>query len=210
MKRLVLVLLAVAMLQMVAAPAADAQDAEAKYQAMLAAAKADPAGTDWQALRFAYADRPSFSPYGGDGGLKAMRAARAAHDWQGLLDAANKVLDVSYVDGEAHLAAGAAYYMLGKSAEAEREQTIAVAIFKSMMRNGDGKSPEQAFVVISVLEEYQLMAARRRRVVGQRLVNVAGHAYDVIDATEPDGDTVTFYFQIDRVLAAQARSLGQK
>jgi hypothetical protein len=56
MKRLMLAL-AAAILCAVAPPAADAQDAEAKYQALLAAAKADPAAADWQALRFAYADR---------------------------------------------------------------------------------------------------------------------------------------------------------
>ena len=40
--------------------ATDGQEAEARYQRMLAAAKANPAATDWQALRFAYADRASF------------------------------------------------------------------------------------------------------------------------------------------------------
>lgn len=210
MRQWVLALLAAAMLQVADVRAADAQDAEAKYQAMLAAAKADPAATDWQALRFAYADQPSFSPYGEHGDRKALGAARAAGDWQALLAAANSVLDVNYVDGEAHLAAAIALSQLGKANEAERERTIAVAIFKSMMPNGDGRSPEQAFVVISVPEEYQLMAARRRRVVRQRLVHVAGHAYDALETTGPDGDTVTFYFLIDRVLARLARKLGER
>src|SRR5262249_57195281 len=137
-----LALLAVAIVEASAPRAADAQDAEAKYQTMLAAAKANPAATDWQALRSAYADRPSFSPYGEDGAdRKTMRAARATHDWPGLLDAASKVIDVKYIDGEAHLAAAVAYGMLGKSGDSEREMAIAVAIFKSMMGDGDGKSP---------------------------------------------------------------------
>jgi len=59
MKRLMLALLAAAFPQLAAARAAEAPDAEAIYQAMLAAAKANPAATDWQ-LRFAHADRPSF------------------------------------------------------------------------------------------------------------------------------------------------------
>jgi hypothetical protein len=206
MKRLMLALWAAVILHPVAARADD----EANYQAMLAAAKADPAATDWQALRFAYADRPSFSLFAANDGLKAIHQALTAGDWQGVLDAANKMFDNDYVDGEAHLAAAAAYGRLGKSDDARREHAIAMGIFKSMMPNGDGKSREQAFVVISVAEEYELMRARQRRVVHQSLVQAAGHAYDVLEATGQDGDKVTFYFEIDRVMAAEARMLGRR
>jgi hypothetical protein len=208
MKRLVLVLLAAAVLQAATAGAAHAQDAEAKYQTMLAAARKDPAAADWKALRLAYADRPSFSPYGDLGDRSAMRKAWTAGDWEGLRTAANKLLDANYADGEAHLALAFAYRQLGKREEAGRARAIAAAIFKSMMRDGNGKSPEQAIVVISVAEEYALMAALGRRVVRQRLMSAGKHAYDALDTTGPKGDTVTFYFQIDRVLAAQARALG--
>jgi hypothetical protein len=211
MKRLMVALLTVAILSPVAVQAEDAPDAEAKYQAMLTAAKADPAATDWQALRFAYADRPSFSLFAVDAGRKAIHEARAAHDWQGLLAAADKVFEINYADGEAHRAASVAYHMLGKSDDAEREKAIAVAIFKSMMLNGDGKSREHAFVVISVAEEYELMTATlRRRVGSQALMHDAGHAYDTIEVAGPDGDKVTLYFQIDRVVAAEARMFGRR
>jgi hypothetical protein len=211
MKRLMVALLAAAFLLPIAVQAEDAPDAEAKYQAMLAAAMADPAATDWQALRFAYADRPSFSLFAANDGRKAIREAQAAPDWEGLLAAANKVLDVDYVDGEAHLAAALAYSQLGKSDDAKREQTIAMGIFKSMMLNGDGKSREHAFVVISIAEEYELMAALRHHRAGvQALHREADHAYDTIEAAGPNGDKVIFYFQIDRVVAAEARMLGHR
>jgi hypothetical protein len=207
MKRLMLALLAALILLPAGARAADG---EAKYQEMLTAAKANPAETDWQALRFAYADRPSFSLFAADEGRKAIHAAREARDWQGLLAAADKLIDVVYVDGEAHLAAAVANGALGKADEAQREQAIALAIFKSMMPNGDGRSFERAFVVISVAEEYELMRARQRRPAQQHLIQQGGHAYDVIDTTGRDGDSVTFYFQIDRVMAAEARMLRPK
>jgi tetratricopeptide (TPR) repeat protein len=211
MKQLMLTLLAAAILQPVAAWADDGQDAEVKYQAMLAAAKADPAATDWQALRFAYADRPSFSLFAANDGRKAIHEARAAHDWQSLLAAANKALDVVYVDGEAHMEAAVAYDQLGKPDDAKREQMIAVGIFKSMMPNGDGQSREHAFVVISITEEYELMAATRRRRVGsQALIHDAGHSYDMIEAVGPDGEKIALYFQIDHVVAAEAHMLGHR
>jgi hypothetical protein len=209
-KRLTLALLAMVLLQP-AAQADDGQDAEAKYQAMLAAAKANPDATDWQALRFAYADRPSFSLFAADNGRKAMRAAREAHDWQAVLDAANKAIDAVYVDGEAHLQAFLALGQLGKLDDAVREQKIATAIFKSMMPNGDGKSREHAFVVISVAEEYELIAAQRRRRVGsQALLHDRDHSYDMIEVAGTDGEKFELYFQIDRVVAAETRMLRPK
>jgi hypothetical protein len=208
MKRLMLALLAAAILQAVAAWADDGADAEAKYQAMLAAAKADPAAADWQALRFAYADRPSFSPFAVDDGLKAIREAREAENWWGILVAADKVLGVNYADGEAHLQSAVANAVLAKFDDAKRERAIAMAIFKSMRPNGgDGKSREQAFVVISAAEEYELMRMGQFSVVHQSLVQEAGHAYDVLEVTRPHGRSITFYFQIDRVVAAEARML---
>jgi len=212
MTRLMFALLAAAILLPVAVRAADdAPDAEAKYQALLAAAKASPAATDWQALRFAYADRPSFSLFAVNDGRKAILEARAAHDWQRLLAAADKVFDINYADGEAHRAAAVAYDQLGKPDDARREQAIAVAIFRSMMPNGDGKSREHAFVVISITEEYELMAATLRRRVGtQALIHDAGHSYDTIEAAGQDGEKVTLYFEIDRVVAAEARMLGRR
>jgi len=67
-----------------------------------------------------------------------------------------------------------------------------------------GKSREHAFVVISVSEEYELMLARRRRVVHQSLIREADHAYDVLDTSGAGGDSTTFYFQIEGMVAAEA------
>jgi hypothetical protein len=210
MKQLMLALLAAAVIQPVATRADDEPDAEAKYQTMLEAARSDPAATDWQALRFAYADRPSFSPVAANDGRKAMREARGARDWQALLAAANKVLDVAYVDGEAHMEAALAYDKLGKPDDAKREQMIAVGVFKSMIRDGDGKSREHAFVVISSAEEYELMGVMHRRRVSQTVVHDAGHSYDVIEAAGHDGQKMVLYFQIDRVVATEARMVGHQ
>jgi hypothetical protein len=210
MKRLILALLAAACLQPVAARADDGADPEAKYNAMVAAAKANPAATDWQALRFAYADRPSFSLFAVDDGLKDIHEAREVEDWPGILAAAGKVLDINYADGEAHLQLAVASAVLANFDDAKRERAIAMAIFRSMKLNGAGKSPEQAFVVISAAEEYELMRAGQFSVVNQSLVQEAGHAYDVLEVTRPRGRNITFYFQIDRVIAAKARMAGRR
>lgn len=182
-------------------------DAEARYQAMLAAAKADPTTADYRALRFAYADRPAFSPTGTDGARSAMKIARAARNWQGLLDAASRTLQVDWVDGAAHLDIAAAYAELGRPDDSDRERQIGVAIFQSMMQDGDGRSSKHAFVVVSIAEEYELIEALGRRLAGtQALVCTRDHSYDTIETTgRHGGDKVRMWFQIDRV--AEARIL---
>lgn len=202
-------LAAMAAIMALATPTARAEtDAETTYQTLLAQAKANPAAADWQALRFAYADRPSFRLQGADDGRRAMTVARQTRDWPSLLAAARQLIDSDYVDGSAHLMAFEALTAMNRQDEGAREQAIAVGIFKSIMAGHDGSSPDQAFIVISIAEEYELMAARLRKVNSQTLVGHGGHAYDVLVATNGDGDTKTFYFEVDRVLKAEKREMS--
>jgi hypothetical protein len=185
-------------------------DADARYQAMVAAAKADPQTVDWQALRFAFADRPSFMQLNMslNDTRKKMLAARRSRDFNELLAQANAIIDQDYVDGQAHMLAGVAMAAL-QQPDAAREQSTAIAILKSI-QTGDGLTPGTAFTVISVSEEYELMFARQRKVNRQLLQNANGHAYDVLETTGRNGDAVTFYFLIDRVMAAEAKAFASK
>jgi len=193
----------------VSAQAAD-KSPEAKYQALLAAAKAGTGPVDWQALRFAYADQPSVNVM--DDGLgavrKSMMTARQANNFPELLTDAKQIIDKDYVDGLAHLMASVAYAGLKQPADSDRERGIALGLLKSI-ETGDGLSPAKAFTVINVREEYQLMAAWGRRVTKQSLISQDGHAYDALDTVDQRGDMARFYFLIDRIMAAE-RAMMQK
>jgi hypothetical protein len=194
-----------AILIAVVSPAGAAQNAaETRYQSLVADAKAGKT-VDWQAMRFAYADRPGFKAVDADLDTvrREMYAARKADNFPDLLAKANQIIAQDYADGEAHLMAGTALTVLGQKDLADRERAIAVGLLKSIM-TGDGLSAASAFTVISVHEEYELINARQRRSKGQSLKNEGGHAYDVIETVGKDGDTIAFYFLIDRVLAAEA------
>lgn len=208
MRRLLVLVVLAAALCGVAQAASDSADA--RYQTMVTAAKADPKAADWQALRFAFADRPAFMELNVslNDTRKKMLAARRSRDFKEVLAQANAIIDQDYVDGQAHLLAGVAMAAL-QQPDASREQSTAVAIFKSI-QTGDGLTPATAFTVISVSEEYELMFARQRRVTRQSLQNINGHAYDVLDTTGRNGDAVTFYFLIDRVMAAEAQAFAHK
>ncbi len=207
MKRLFLIAFLGAALAAGAAQAAG-EDAEARYQALVAKAKAGEGVVDWAALRFAYADRPK-PPAAAQDVRQQMRAGITGKDYETALARAQTLIEADYVDGEAHLAASIAYRGLGKAAESDRERTIAQGLYKSMM-TGDGLSPTSAYTVVSIAEEYQLMSVLGRRVTGQSLMQAGGHGYDVLTTVGPDGDATAYYFQIDRVLEAERKLLEPK
>jgi hypothetical protein len=190
-------------------PQAAAQSPDARYQALVTAAKAGDASVDWQAMRFAYADRPSFSPEAGDdeaAHARKMREDYQTGDFANAIEEAKAVMDVDFVDAEAHLIASQAYAKRGDQLSAGREQAIAVGLLKSI-QTGDGSSAAQAFTVIRVKEEYVMMATSGRRVTRQSLQQIEGHSYDVLETVNRAGETATVYFQIDRVRAAEANVL---
>ncbi len=86
-----------------------------------------------------------------------------------------------------------------------REHQIALGLLKSV-HTGDGTTPEQAFTVISVGEEYATMRAFALQVTGQALIEAPPHSYDRLTVTDGAGKTHTFFFLVDRVMAAEARS----
>ncbi len=193
------------------APASYAADtaAEAHYRDLLQQAKSG-GPVDWQALRFAYADRPAFTPDSDDPDRAAMMKALGRHDWQASLDAANKVFEHNYVDGIAHRVAGIADRRLGRESEAANEMAKADGIFASIKAGQDGQSFEHAFVVIAVSEEYDVMLDMNVRPGNQSLNHHGDHTYDVIETTDAAGKAATYYFQIDRVWAAEQRMFSPK
>jgi ADP-ribose pyrophosphatase YjhB (NUDIX family) len=182
------------------------ESAETRYRSLVKAARAGDTAVDWQAMRFAYADQAGYMPTGeGDEALheQAMRKAFNGADLAGAIAEAKLVLDQDFVDPEAHLIAAVAYRRSNDALSADREQAIGTALLKSV-QTGDGRSAQTAYTVISVKEEYVLMAASGRRVTRQSLMKTGGHSYDVLETVETSGAApMTFWFQIDRVTAAE-------
>ncbi|HZC16658.1 MAG TPA: hypothetical protein VE309_07845 [Caulobacteraceae bacterium] len=193
-----------------AAPAAAFDGAsEARYQSLLAAAKA--AGdqpVDWGVLRLAYADSAEFDLTGGrtDAARKAMFAAVNAGDAKTALTQARLILAQDYVDIDAHVVADLASKKPGDTATAAREHAIVLGLLRSV-RIGDGSSPAMALKVITVGEEYAVTRAFDMTVTGQALVQDGGHSYDRLSVTDPDGKPLTIYFLIDNIVAAEGAAV---
>lgn len=202
MKRLPIVTIALMLLMAGSAQGADSGEV---YRALLAQAQAGKA-VDWQALRFAYADSmtPDFTL---NEVRRAMFAAMNSGEVEKALAHAKEIIAKSYIDGEAHLIASAALGRMNRPEEAEAELAIARGLFGSI-ETGDGSTPRQAFTVVSVDEEYQVLRSKGLRLKSQALDRADGHTFDVMTAIDPQGQTRVIYFQIDRVMAAEMRAFG--
>ena len=179
---------------------------EAAYQALLAQAKSDPASIDWQALRFAYAARPGFTPFAQSAAKRTMFQAADKGDCAAALPAARALIEERYIDADAHMIAAFCQENGGDPAGARLERAIGAALIHSI-ETGDGRTPPTAFTVIDVDEEYATLRALGLKPTSQALIHNDGHAYDAIVTTDEKGETATYYFMVDRVLAAESAAL---
>jgi len=190
----------------IAAPPPPPSDPEAHYQTLLGVAKAAAPNADWGALRLAYARRPGFKPMDQSVAKKQMFEAGETGDCAAALTAARTLMAEAYVDIDAHLVAAFCEDRTGDKAAATLDRDIAAGLVASV-KTGDGLSPASAFTPIDVGEEYALMRAMGARVTEQALIQSGGHAYDAMTTVDPAGHKATYYFLIDRVLAAESVAL---
>jgi len=186
-------------------------DPEARYQSLLAAAKAGDQSVDWQALRFAYADRPSFNVFrdGLEDVRKQMLAAVDSKDYAGALNLAQRIIGQDYIDPDAHIIAFLCYVRMGQPEKGVRDRDVGLGLIRSI-KTGDGQTPATALSVITVAEEYTFLRASGLRPTSQSLVREGGHSYDVLSAIDQTGKPRAVYFLIDRIVAAEATALGPK
>jgi hypothetical protein len=185
-----------------AAFAASADDPETRYQALLAAAKASAPQADWAGLRLAFAARPSFKLFAQSDAKRQMLAAADKPDCAVALPAAKAVLAEAYVDIDAHLVAAFCEDVAGDRVAAQLDRDIGAGLVDSI-KTGDGLSPASAFTPIDVAEEYAVMRALGAKITAQSLVQAGGHSYDALQVVDAKGQPATYYFLIDRVLAAE-------
>ena len=169
------------------------------YHDLLAAVQQHPAGADFHALRMAYARSEAYAPYNHDlDAVEALRDALPAADYAAALDAIARLLAVSYLDIEAHIAADYVYLQLDQPDRSAYHRAFAQGLLGAIYDTGDGQDFSSAFIVLAVPEEYTLLRMMGLRPRSQALIQHEGHWFDVIDATHAQtGAPVRVYFNID-------------
>jgi hypothetical protein len=183
------------------------QDAEGRYQTLLAQAKASAPNVDWAQLRLAYADRPGFKVFAQNAARRQMMEAANASNCKDALPGAKAVIAEDYVDADAHFIAAFCEETAGDAAASKLDRDIAVGLIRSI-QTGDGLSAATAFTVINVDEEYAVMRALGLKSQEQALVQQGGHSYDRLETLNQHGQKATYFFLVDRVLAAESAMMS--
>jgi hypothetical protein len=185
-------------------PAAAAES----YEALLARLKGGDLSIDFQALRYAYAETPQYSPYGNGGSAHEAFKALRAGNLDGAQTEADKVLATNYVSIDAHFVLYRVYSERGDAAKAAFHEAVYKALNQSIRLSGDGKSPATAYVVISVDEEYAFLGIAGLRLKQQALVHSESEPVDAMTVTDERGNEQTIHFNVSRAFAALTRQLG--
>jgi hypothetical protein len=128
-----------------------------------------------------------------------MFRAYKAKDFDGAIEAAKKILAVNYLDIDAQIVCDLSYRMTSNAVGAASCHEMASHLLRSIFDSGDGETPDTAYQVIAVREEYSVVNAMELTLVGQHLVTRGEHRFDAVDVTDKNtGEPRTIYFNVDR------------
>lgn len=206
----VLAMAALARVVAVPAAAAPSAPAPATYASLLEKVKRGDKDVDFTALRMAY-DAQSASSLSNSTLRKELFAALHRDDWPAVIASADAVLESDYLDIDAHMFAGLAYEKTKQAEKAAFHRAVARGLLHSILASGNGTTPEKAFVVISVDEEYSVLRYLGLRSDEQSLVETGGHSYDALTASDiQTHQKVTLLFNVDRPMAKLDAMMKQR
>lgn len=198
----------VLLLLVISVAAQDKPAEKTKYDALVEKVKQKDPSVNFTELRHAFYESPNYNPYAPMMTYRPLNAALAQKNYEEVLKIAESVLAKNFVEVNAHMAAQIAYQETGNAERAEFHKFMAEGLLKSIKGSVDGKSPEKAFEVISINEEYGLIRSMGLRPIGQALVEDKGRRYDAITVVDPKtNEESKIYFNIDKPFNWQSRKL---
>ncbi|HEY8121578.1 MAG TPA: DUF4919 domain-containing protein [Myxococcota bacterium] len=146
---------------------------------------------DFAALRAEYGARDDFDARCEvDRPLRRAYGQMQAEAWSDLLALAEPWAQRCPVDLEAHMLCAIALEQSGRTEEADAHRSWVRGLFESVLATGDGKTPETAYRVIAVFEEYAMLRMFRWEPKQQALVAQGIDAMTV----DAEGEERVVYF----------------
>jgi hypothetical protein len=170
------------------------------YDTMVARVKSGDESVDFRQLRLAYAESPAYSNGPDTTAQKhAMTTALNGKEFARAIQNADIVLAANYVDMDAHFVEHIAYRESGDLEKAKFHEFVLQQLLRSITNSGDGKTPESAYQVIDVHEEYVVLHFMHIGLPkSQSYLHKNGHAYDEIKYDDPESkEERALYFNVD-------------
>ena len=146
---------------------------------------------DFDELRLSYGERDDLmEACERDRPLREAFEALEARDWQTVIQLSDSWLARCMVDIDFHHLRAVALAELERTSESAQQLRWRDGLVDSVLRSGDGKTAETAWIVISVREEYSILREFGMQRKSQALTR---ERLDKIEA-ELDGEIVTLFF----------------
>jgi hypothetical protein len=181
------------------------------FEALLAAAKADPSKADWKALRLAYAETAQYQPYNikWREELAKVRGKIAKQDYPAAAaDLAKLNEREGFMRLDTHMLAVTVFEKLDQKDKAALHRQFMDGILGTLFVPGTGSSFEKPIDVLFIEEEYLFLEMLEVRAKREGLKSHDGHRFDVYVTQPKAGQTVSrFYFNVDLPQKALHRML---
>ncbi len=203
MRKAAALILTVMMLQPVAAMADPAGD----YAALITAAKDGDPGTDYTAMRQAYAMIADYDPFGDKTNalMRDGQAAYVAKDCKTALEKFKAAIALNFTLSDAHALSADCLEQAGDKAGEAREEAIAQGLFNSLISSGDGNSPATAFRIVTMHEEGVILAVAGVNGTKKTVITTDQGPVEKIDITDQQtGEKGAVFFNTGVVVLASA------
>jgi|GEM_PF-4841668 len=158
-------------------------------------AEANPQTADFAALRQAYVQSDAYRPFKHIPQSKLMQITNSVDGFGEVVDTCKNILLSNPLDLEARMLLAIAYEKAGDTQESEKHHQFAEKMIDAIIATGDGKSFEQAFVIIAENEAWTLMRSFGIKAKTQERHQKDGKIYDVFLGKRGE-DEVKVYFDV--------------
>jgi tetratricopeptide (TPR) repeat protein len=128
---------------------------------------------------------------------ESLDQAIEENDFQGIIAAAEKILEKDFTDMRAHVWKAMAHMKLGEKEKELYDRSVTSGLFHSILRSGDGKSIQTAWHIFQLKEASDVLKQLGFFMwIKQSLLENQGRSYTLIEAKNSQGETAEFYFDI--------------
>src|SRR5688500_1118682 len=172
--------------------------AKGKYESLLERVKKGDRTVDFTELRLAFYESSNYNPYAPMLTYRPLWGAVAQKNYAEAIKVAQSVFEKNFIEVNANMVAHIAYRETGDTERAAFHRFMADGMLASIKSTKDGKTPETAFEVISVSEEYGLMRSMALRPIRQSLIQDKGHFLDALVVLDRTNQERTVFFNVDK------------
>ena len=154
--------------------------------------------------------RPRFFAYRRCERLLKFDRAFERKDYKKVAKFGELILEKDFTDARTHTLKAFAHEKLNQTDKSYVHFIISFKLKDSLLQTGDGLSPETAWHVYQVKEEYHLLWSRFFNVIGQSLIRRADKSYEMLRCKSSTGEISTFYFDITDIMQRNIRVFDKR